>query len=245
MRLKGLGLGKVGMEKLKFSHKGGCEFRTPQGGVRNFRTGYYSPARLKNCGLFEMVKICGLWGWESWLRYEKDFSWWIGLEIGAFQEENWRLGAPMAGGNGFLMKKPWLECLWFRLWFCKNKVWDWIVDGFRGLGEDLKGFWWWKEVKLPKWEVVNSECAAMEWSYGDGLPWWCWWWGMMKKRGWFVPSSGSGSGNGTIWFGVQFPGNGAIWLVPNWCLSWFMSNWCSLIEEVINKIYNLLHHILG
>ena len=53
MRLRGLGLGKVGMEKLKFSHKGG-------GGVRNFRTGYYSPARLKNCGLFEMVKICGL-----------------------------------------------------------------------------------------------------------------------------------------------------------------------------------------
>ena len=46
----------------------------------------------------------------------------------------------MAGGNGFLMKKPWLECLWFRLWFGKNKVWDWIVDGFRGLGEDLKGF---------------------------------------------------------------------------------------------------------
>ena len=42
----------------------------------------------------------------------------------------------MAGGNGFLMKKPWLECLWFG----KNKVWDWIVDGFRGLGEDLKGF---------------------------------------------------------------------------------------------------------
>ena len=62
MRLRGLGLGKVGMEKLKFSHKGGgvCEFRTPQGGVRNFLIGYYSPARLKNCGLFEMVKICGL-----------------------------------------------------------------------------------------------------------------------------------------------------------------------------------------
>ena len=50
-----------------FSHRGGgvCDFRTPQGGVRNFRTGYYSPARLKNCGLFEMVKICGLWGWEK------------------------------------------------------------------------------------------------------------------------------------------------------------------------------------
>ena len=37
----------------------------------------------------------------------------------------------------------------------------------------------------------------------------------------------------------------AIWFVPNWCLSWFVSNWCSLIEGVINKIYNLLHHELG
>ena len=35
------------------------------------------------------------------------------------------------------------------------------------------------------------------------------------------------------------------WFVPNWCLSWFVSSWCSLIEGVINKIYNLLHHILG
>ena len=43
----------------------------------------------------------------------------------------------------------------------------------------------------------------------------------------------------------SIPGNGAIWFVPNWCLSWFMSSWCSLIEGVINKIYNLLHHILG
>ena len=63
MRLRGLGLGKVGMEKLKFSHKGGrggVRVSHTQGGVRNFRTGYYSPARLKNCGLFEMVKICGL-----------------------------------------------------------------------------------------------------------------------------------------------------------------------------------------
>ena len=24
------------------------------------------------------------------------------------------------------------------------------MDGFRGLGEDLKGFLWWKEMKLPK-----------------------------------------------------------------------------------------------
>ena len=27
--------------------------------------------------------------------------------------------------------------------------------------------------------------------------------------------------------------------------NWFMSNWCSLIEGVINKIYNLYHHALG
>ena len=40
-RLKGLGLGRVGMKKLKNSHKGRVvrKFRTPQGGVRNFRTG--------------------------------------------------------------------------------------------------------------------------------------------------------------------------------------------------------------
>ena len=35
------------------------------------------------------------------------------------------------------------------------------------------------------------------------------------------------------------------WFMPNWCLNWFMSSWCSLFEGVINKIYNLLHHILG
>ena len=29
------------------------------------------------------------------------------------------------------------------------------------------------------------------------------------------------------------------WFVPNWCLNWFVSSWCSLIEGVINKIYNL------
>ena len=29
------------------------------------------------------------------------------------------------------------------------------------------------------------------------------------------------------------------WFMPNWCLSWFVSSWCSLIEGVINKIYNL------
>ena len=35
------------------------------------------------------------------------------------------------------------------------------------------------------------------------------------------------------------------WFMPSWCLSWFVSSWCSLIEGLINKIYNLLHHILG
>ena len=35
------------------------------------------------------------------------------------------------------------------------------------------------------------------------------------------------------------------WFMPSWCLSWFVSSWCSLIEGVVNKIYNLLHHILG
>ena len=33
------------------------------------------------------------------------------------------------------------------------------------------------------------------------------------------------------------------WLMPNWCLSWFVFSWCSLIEKVINKIYtyNTIH----
>ena len=51
-----------------FARGGGvaCEiFAQGRGGVRNFRTGYYSPVRLKNWGLFEMVRICGLWGWEK------------------------------------------------------------------------------------------------------------------------------------------------------------------------------------
>ena len=62
MRRRGLGLGKVGMEKLRFLHGGVvCKiFAQGRGGVRNFRTGYYSPVRLKNWGLFEMVRICGL-----------------------------------------------------------------------------------------------------------------------------------------------------------------------------------------
>ena len=39
MRLRGLGLGRIGMEKLKNSHKGGV--------VRKFRTRHYSPALCK------------------------------------------------------------------------------------------------------------------------------------------------------------------------------------------------------
>ena len=35
--------------------------------------------------------------------------------------------------------------------------------------------------KSGLWWIVNA--VAMEWSYGDGLPWWCWEWGMMKKKG--------------------------------------------------------------
>ena len=34
-----------------------------------------------------------------------------------------------------------------------------------------------------------------------------------------------------------------MWFMPNWCLSWFVFSWCSLIKEVINKIYtyNTIH----
>ena len=51
-RLKGLGLGRVGMKKLKNLHKGVvvrvlCEFRTTQYVVRKFRTRHYSPTLCK------------------------------------------------------------------------------------------------------------------------------------------------------------------------------------------------------
>ena len=43
------------------------------------------------------------------------------------------------------------------------------------------------------------------------------------------------------WLGssIQITLEPVSWFVPNWCLSWFVSSWCSLIEGVINKIYNL------
>ena len=49
MRLRGLGLGRVGMEKLKNSHKRGIvrKFRIRGGVVRKFRTRHYSPALCK------------------------------------------------------------------------------------------------------------------------------------------------------------------------------------------------------
>ena len=58
MRLRGLGLGRVGMEKLKNSHKGGCcaNFAQGKGGVRishkgnvlrEFRTMHYSPVQMR------------------------------------------------------------------------------------------------------------------------------------------------------------------------------------------------------
>ena len=47
------------------------------------------------------------------------------------------------------------------------------------------------------------------------------------------------------WGGGAAKWHSCAWFVPNWCLSWFVSNWCSLIEGVIKKIYNLLHHLLG
>ena len=50
MRLRGLGLGRLGMKKLKNSHKGGVvrKFRTREGVVRKFRTRHYSPAQMQN-----------------------------------------------------------------------------------------------------------------------------------------------------------------------------------------------------
>ena len=58
MRLRGLGLGRVGMKKLKNSHKGGwcANFAHRKGGVRilhkgnvlcEFHTMHYSPAQMR------------------------------------------------------------------------------------------------------------------------------------------------------------------------------------------------------
>ena len=79
MRLRGLGLGRVGMEKLKNSHKGGCcanfaqgnvlcEFCTRQCVVRKFRTRHYSPAQMQNCGAFKLEKFLVFEGGKCWLR---------------------------------------------------------------------------------------------------------------------------------------------------------------------------------
>ena len=60
MRLRGLGLGRVGMKKLKNSHKGGVvrKFRTREGVVRiSHNTLFTRPnAKLR---LVQMVKILG------------------------------------------------------------------------------------------------------------------------------------------------------------------------------------------
>ena len=58
MRLRGLGLGRVGMKKLKNSHKGGwcanfvqgdvlCENFAPEDVLCKFRTRHYSPAQMR------------------------------------------------------------------------------------------------------------------------------------------------------------------------------------------------------
>ena len=79
MRLRGLGLGRVGMEKLKNSHKGGCcaNFAQGKGGVRishkgnvlrEFRTMHYSPVQMRNCGGFKWQQFLVFEGGKCWLR---------------------------------------------------------------------------------------------------------------------------------------------------------------------------------
>ena len=60
MRLRGLGLGRIGMEKLKNSNKGGV--------VRKFRTRHYSFAQIQNCGAFKWDKFLVFEGEKCWLR---------------------------------------------------------------------------------------------------------------------------------------------------------------------------------
>ena len=44
----GIGEGRYGETEIFAQGRGVCEFRTPQGGVRNFRTGHYSPVQMRN-----------------------------------------------------------------------------------------------------------------------------------------------------------------------------------------------------
>ena len=78
MRLRGLELGRVGMEKLKNSHKGGV--------VRKFRTRHYSPAQMQNCGAFKWEKFLVFEGGKCWLRQERSFSWRLSLELELFKK---------------------------------------------------------------------------------------------------------------------------------------------------------------
>lgn len=92
----------------------------------------------------------------------------MGLEFGAFQVENWRIGAPMAGGNGFLLKKLRLGCLWFGLWISMNKVWMglwkflecWVMNW-----KDFDGGGGWN---CRIWKMMNSDCR------GNGVEYWRW-----------------------------------------------------------------------
>ena len=61
MRLRGLGLGRVGMEKLKNSHKGGCCAKISHKGMccANFSQGTIHPPKYEFLWCFQMGKILG------------------------------------------------------------------------------------------------------------------------------------------------------------------------------------------
>ena len=79
MSLRGLGLGRVGMEKLKNSHKGGCCTKISHKGMccANFaqgnvlcevRTRHYSPAQMRKFVAFKWQKFLVFEGGKCWLR---------------------------------------------------------------------------------------------------------------------------------------------------------------------------------
>ena len=106
----------------------------------------------------------------GWGR-KKDFSWWLGLEIGAFQEENLEFGSFSSWRQWVSYEETVAWILSLKLWFGKSKV------GI-GLGMDLEC--WvknWrvfyagkrrKSLKLKVWTVVNSE------GHGYGVKLWGW-----------------------------------------------------------------------
>ena len=104
MRLRGLGLGRVGMEKLKNSHKGGCCVKISHSGcvVRILHKAIFTHPNAKLWS-FQMEKILGFLGWEIMAEVGKGFFMVARLGNWSFSRREfgiWRL--LYSGAMGFL-----------------------------------------------------------------------------------------------------------------------------------------------